>query len=44
MAAKLPPFKTESQEAEWWAKNQDLIANRFEQAKAEGRNCRANCP
>ncbi len=31
MAAKLPPFKTE-----WWAKNQGLIANRFEQAKAEG--------
>ena|SRR5688572_29528693 len=22
------------QEAEWWAKNQNLIANRFEQAKA----------
>src|SRR5580698_5954680 len=34
MAKKQPPFKTETQEAEWWAKNQDLIADRFEQAKA----------
>ena len=33
MAKKQPPFKTEAQEAEWWAKNQDLIANRFEQAR-----------
>jgi hypothetical protein len=37
MAKKQPPFKTEAQEAEWWAKNQDLIANRFEQAKAAGK-------
>ena len=37
MTKKHPPFKTESQEAEWWAKNQDLIANRFEQAKAAGK-------
>jgi predicted DNA binding CopG/RHH family protein len=37
MGKKQPPFKTETQEAEWWAKNQDLIANRFEQAKAEGK-------
>ena len=36
MGKKQPPFKTEAQEAEWWAKNQDLIANRFEKAKAEG--------
>ena len=36
MAKKQPPFKTEAQEAEWWAKNQDLIANHFEQAKASG--------
>ncbi|MFN0168187.1 MAG: hypothetical protein ACKV22_17315 [Bryobacteraceae bacterium] len=36
MARKQPPFKTETQEAEWWAKNQDLIADRFEQAAATG--------
>ena len=29
-----PPFKSEAQEAEWWAKNQNLIAERFAQAKA----------
>jgi predicted DNA binding CopG/RHH family protein len=34
MAKNQPPFKTEAQEAEWWAKNQNLIANRFEEAKA----------
>ena len=34
MAKKQPPFKTEAQEAEWWAKNQNLIADRFEHAKA----------
>jgi hypothetical protein len=28
--AKKPPFKTEAQEAEWWPKNQNLIAERFE--------------
>src|SRR5437868_15029744 len=37
MAKKQPPFKTEAEEAEWWAKNQDLIANRFEQAKDAGK-------
>ena len=37
MAKKKPPFKTETQEAEWWAKNQSLIAERFEQAKAAGK-------
>jgi len=37
MAKKQPPFKTEAQEAEWWSKNQDLIADRFEQAKAAGK-------
>jgi predicted DNA binding CopG/RHH family protein len=37
MANTQPPFKTEAQEAEWWAKNQDLVANRFEQAKAAGK-------
>ena len=37
MAKKQPPFKTETQEAEWWAKNQNLIADRFEQAKVAGK-------
>ena len=36
MAKKQMHFKTETQEAEWWAKNQDLIANRFEQARDSG--------
>ena len=34
---KPPPFKSEAQEAEWWAKNQDFIAERFEQGKASGK-------
>ena len=37
MARKQRPFKTEAQEAEWWAKHQNLIADRFEQAKAAGK-------
>src|SRR5438045_4416749 len=37
MPKKQPPFKTEVQEAEWWAKNQNLIADRFERAKAAGK-------
>jgi len=37
MAKKQPRFKTETHEAEWWAKNQNLIADRFEQAKATGK-------
>ena len=37
MAKKQPPFKTEAQEAEWWAKNQNLVADRFEQARAAGK-------
>jgi len=36
-APKQPPFKTEAQESEWWAKHQTLIADRFEQAKAAGK-------
>jgi predicted DNA binding CopG/RHH family protein len=36
VAKKKTPFKTETQEAEWWAKNQNLIADRFEEAKAAG--------
>jgi len=38
MANKKPPrFKSEAEEAEWWAKNQELIADRFEEAKATGK-------
>ena len=37
MAEKQPHFETESEEAEWWAKNQDLIPNRFQPAKALGK-------
>ena len=38
MANRKPPhFKSEAQESEWWAKNQDFIADRFEQAKAAGK-------
>ena len=37
MAKKQPRFKTETQEAEWWAKNQNLIADRLQQAKAAGK-------
>ncbi len=33
MAKNHPPFETEAQEAEWWSKNQKLIADRFEQVK-----------
>jgi hypothetical protein len=38
MANKKPPhFENETQEAEWWAKNQNFIAERFEQAKTAGK-------
>ncbi len=37
MPKKQPPFKTEADEAQWWAKNQTLIADRFEQAKVAGK-------
>jgi len=30
-------FKSETQEADWWAKNQEFIAERFEQARAAGK-------
>ena len=32
-----PRFKTEAEEAEWWANNQEFIADQFEQAEAEGK-------
>jgi predicted DNA binding CopG/RHH family protein len=34
---KQQSFKTEAEEAEWWAKNQEFIADQFEQAKASGK-------
>jgi predicted DNA binding CopG/RHH family protein len=34
---KQPRFKTEAEEAEWWAKNQEYIADRFEEARASGK-------
>ena len=37
MAKKQRPFKTEAREADWWANNQNLIADRFELAKATGK-------
>jgi predicted DNA binding CopG/RHH family protein len=37
MPKKQPSFKSEAQEAEWWAKNQSLIADRIEEAKAAGK-------
>jgi predicted DNA binding CopG/RHH family protein len=36
-ATKLPHFKNEAEEAEWWARNQDFIAEQFEQAKKAGK-------
>jgi predicted DNA binding CopG/RHH family protein len=34
---KIPEFKTEGDEARWWAENQDQLAQQFERAAAEGR-------
>jgi predicted DNA binding CopG/RHH family protein len=30
-------FRTEADEAKWWAENQELLADHFEQAKAAGK-------
>lgn len=35
--SKIPEFKDEGQEAEWWAKNPDAILAQFESALAEKR-------
>lgn len=35
--AKLPKFKTEAEEAEWWDRNPDFIARQFEKAAKQGR-------
>ncbi len=32
----LPDFATETDEARWWAENQDALAHRFTQAAAKG--------
>lgn len=31
-----PRFKDETEEAKWWAKNQEFMAHQFEKAKAAG--------
>jgi predicted DNA binding CopG/RHH family protein len=36
----VPQFANEKDEAEWWAENQDLIADVFERAAAEGKLAR----
>src|SRR6185312_463191 len=33
----MPKFKTEREEADWWADNPDFILQEFKRAKAEGR-------
>jgi len=34
---KTPKFKSEAEEAEWWDRNPDFIADQFETAAGEGR-------
>jgi predicted DNA binding CopG/RHH family protein len=34
---KLPKFKNEAEEADWWVRNEDFIAERFELAQKAGR-------
>jgi predicted DNA binding CopG/RHH family protein len=36
-AAKVPKFKSEAEEAEWWNRNPNFIAIQFEKAAKEGR-------
>lgn len=36
-ATKVPKFKSEAEEAEWWDRNPDFIADQFEKAAEEGR-------
>ena len=36
-AIKLPKFKSEAEEAEWWDRNPGFIADQFEKAAKEGR-------
>ena len=35
--AKLPKFKNETEETQWWFDNQTIVLEMFEKAKAEGR-------
>jgi predicted DNA binding CopG/RHH family protein len=35
--SKVPAFKTEKEEAQWWFENQDVLAQRFKRAATEGR-------
>ena len=34
---KMPKFKSEAEEAKWWDKHPDFIADQFEKAAKEGR-------
>ena len=34
---KVPEFKTERDEAQWWVQNQDQLTQQFERAAAEGK-------
>ena len=34
---KMPKFKSEAEEAAWWDRNPDFIADQFERAAKEGR-------
>ena len=34
---RVPRFETEAEEADWWADNQDLVAEHFESAAADGK-------
>ena len=34
--ARMPKFKSETEEAKWWDGNPDFIADRFEKAAKEG--------
>src|SRR5438876_633709 len=36
-AAQVRKFKSEAEEAEWWDRNPDFIADQFEKAAKEGR-------
>ena len=35
--SKMPKFKSEAEEAEWWDRNPDFVADQFEKAAKEGR-------
>jgi hypothetical protein len=33
---KIPKFRTETEEADWWYENRDFVSAEFERAEAEG--------